>query len=598
MTGSRKEILKRVYLTYLIILLIGIAIVGKVIYIQVAEGHRLMKKAAQRELRYFSIEANRGNILSMDGSLMATSVPIFEIRMDVSSPHISNYFFESNLDSLAYELSRLFKDRSKYEYRSLLMRARKKGNRYLRVKRKVTYEELKKLRKFPIFRRGKYKGGLIIRSKTKREMPYGNLAKRTIGYEIKRENLFVGIEGAYSEFLKGTEGRQLHRKLSHGDWKPVHNENQIEPENGKDLVTTIDINIQDVAEHALYKNLVKHNATQGCAIVMETATGYVKAIANLSYNQETSDYEEVYNYAIAEKVEPGSTFKLVSMIALLEDGKVGLNDSIDTGDGWAMFYNRTMKDVKKVRDGKISAREAFEKSSNVGISKLMHGSYKEDPDGFIKHIQALRLDEPLGIEVLGEAIPFIKTPDNRDSWYGTTLPWMSIGYEILLTPLQLLTLYNAVANGGKMVKPLFVKEIQQSGKTIKTYKPSIRVKKICSATTLDSIQSLLKGVVERGTGKSLNNAPYRIAGKTGTAQVADANRGYDQKIYNASFVGYFPADAPEYSCIVVINNPKEGYYYGSSVAIPVFREISDNIYATTYRLARKMEEPEKHTLPG
>lgn len=597
MTESRLIILRRVYIVYAGIILLGFAIVFKVLLIQVAEGPELLKKAQEQELRYFTIEANRGNIISADGSLMAISVPIFEIRMDVASPLISNQLFAQKVDSLAYRLATLFRDRSKYEYKKMLVDARQSGNRYLLIKKKVTYEQLKQLRSFPILRKGKYRGGLIARSYTKREMPYGDLAKRTIGFEVKQEKIFVGLEGAYGDILAGRNGTQLHRRLSHGDWMPLKDENQVEPVNGKDIVTTIDINIQDVSESALRKNLAAHEAFQGCAIVMEVETGHLKAIANLRLNKESGRYEESYNYAIGEKVEPGSTFKLASIMALLEDGKVSLNDTIDVGDGWVMFYGHTMQDVKKIRDGRITVREAFEKSSNVGISQMVDEAYRSDPSDFIRHLKNLRLHEPLGLNIRGEASPVIKDPSDKANWYGTTLPWMSIGYELMLTPLQILTFYNAVANDGRMVKPMLVKEIRQSGKTIERFETETRVKKICSNETLDSVKALLEGVVEHGTATSISNARYKIAGKTGTARVADKNRGYKNKIYNSSFAGYFPADNPKYSCIVIINDPKKGYYYGSSVAAPVFKEIADRVYASSYIIAEEATK-EDYSMPA
>lgn len=598
-TEIKREILKKVYLIYFIILLIGVTIIGKVIYIQYVEGVDLVQKAQQQELKYFTIEAVRGNIYSDDGSLLATSVPIFDIRMDVGSPLISNEIFNQKVDSLAYRFAILFGDRTKGEYKRRLVNARKKGNRYYLLKRKVTYAQLKKIRTFPILRKGKYKGGLIIIPKTTRKMPFQLLAKRTIGYEVKEEKLFVGLEGAYADVLRGTNGKQLMRRISYGDWKPVYDENQIEPENGKDIVSTIDINIQDIAQYSLMKSLVKHEAYEGCAILMEVKTGHIKAIVNLRYDKKDNVYKELYNYAIGQAVEPGSTFKLASMIALLEDDKVNLNDTIDVGDGWTMFHDRTMQDVKKIRDGRITIREAFEKSSNVGISKIVYEAYKENPQGYVDQLYAMNLHEKLGIEIKGEGIPLIKDPGKKESWYGTTLPWMSIGYSILLTPLQTLTLYNAVANDGRMVKPMFVKEIQQSGQTISTFNTEIINRKICSNRTIDSVKALLEGVVERGTAKNMRNDVYKIAGKTGTAQVADNNKGYENKIYNSSFVGYFPADDPRYSCIVVVHAPRKGYYYGSSVAAPVFKEVADKVYAMHLDIARN-ETPvdESAATPG
>jgi len=588
---NKRDILWRIYLTYFSVLIFALVIIGKLVVIQIYEGDDLMLKAQKQELRYFSIEADRGNICADDGSLIATSIPIFEIRMDVASPLISDAVFNKKIDSLSLCLSKLFKDKSKSEYKRYLRKNRKK-NRYLLLKRAATYTELKKLKQFPILRQGKYKGGLIILQKTRRKLPYSILAKRTIGFENKKKEYFVGIEGAYSEILQGAKGKQLRRRISNGDWKPVHNESEIEPKRGKDIVTSLNVNFQDVAENALMRHLEQHKAYQGCAVLMEVETGFIKAIANLQYDSSDNKYKEIYNYAIHESVEPGSTFKLASMLVALDDDKIILTDTIDTGDGWKVYYNRTMKDSHKIRNGKITGREAFQFSSNVGISKIIFDAYKDHPEEFVEKLYEISLNKPLGVEISGESNPVIKHPDNKKYWYGTSLPWMSIGYELSLTPLQILTFYNSIANGGKTMKPLFVKEIQQGGKTIEVFEPIVINKSICSSSTIDTLQSLLEGVVEVGTAKRIKNSVYNIAGKTGTSQIANRNKGYDKKNYNSTFVGYFPAESPQYSCIVVISKPTAGYYYGSSVAAPVFKEIADKVYANSLNIHQQHYEEE------
>ncbi len=578
----KRDILWRVYLLYFFVLLFGMAIVLKLIYVQYNEGEALLKKAQKQELEFFNLDASRGNIYAEDGNLLATSVPIFDIRMDVDSDNISDKLFYSNLDSLSYYLSELFTKGTAAYYKQKLMNARKKGNRFLLLANKVNYDQLQKIKTFPILRLGKYKGGLIIIPRTQRRMPYGDLAKRTIGYENIEQNLFVGLEGAYSGVIQGVNGKQLKRRVNNGDWIPVNDENDIQPIDGKDIITTIDVHLQDVAENALHQHLIDHAAFQGCAVLMEVATGHIKAIANLRYDSLSSSYEESYNFAVGESVEPGSTFKLVSMMAALEHKKFKLTDTVETGEGRTKFYNQTMTDDHKMgEDGRITAREAFEMSSNVGTSKLIYEAYKDKPEKFIQFIYDLPLNQKLGIEILGEGKPVIKHPYQIDIWYGTSLPWMSIGYELLMTPLQVLTLYNAVANDGRMVKPMFVKEIRQGGKLLKSFKTEVINKSVCSRKTIDSLQSLLEGVVQRGTASlTLKNTVYRIAGKTGTAQIAKGNQGYNKSDYNASFAGYFPANDPKYSCIVVVNNPTKGRIYGSSVAAPVFKEIADKVYAT------------------
>lgn len=580
MKDEKKDILWRVYLLYAAMLVFGIAIVIRVAYIQFKLGDQLLEKAQEQELRMFSVEALRGNILADDGSLLATSIPVFEVRMDVASPLIDEPFFNSKVDSLAGQLSQLFKDKSKTAYLNELKRARAQGNRYLLLRNKVTYHDLKKIRSFPILNRGKYKGGLILIPHDRRERPFQELASRTIGYENEKENLFVGIEGTYHQQLKGIDGKQLKRRINNGDWKPLFDGNEIEPQNGKDILTTIDINIQDVAENALRRNLTENGADQGCAILMEVATGEIKAIANLSWDKKTGRYDEVYNYAIAESVEPGSTFKLASMIALLEDKKVRLTDTIHIGNGQIKYYTRTMRDVYPIRDGRITVREAFEKSSNVAISKMVYKAYKDKPSKYIEHLYDMSLNKMLNIEIPGEGKPYIKHPNDKQVWYGTSLPWMSIGYELSITPLQMLTFYNAVANNGKMVKPVFVKAIRQGDLNIQTFETEVINSSIASQATIDSVKSLMEGVVQHGTAKFLNQSPFQIAGKTGTAQIASGKQGYNKTNYNASFVGYFPAKNPKFTCIVVVNNPSSGKIYGGAVAAPVFKEIADKVYAT------------------
>ncbi|MBC35182.1 MAG: cell division protein [Bacteroidetes bacterium] len=581
MKDIRKDILWRVYLLYFVVLVFGLTIVGRVVYIQLTEGDALQMVSQEKEYKFFSLEANRGNISDCNNNLLATSVPVFEIRMDVDSENISDKLFNDKADSLALCLSKLFKNKSKSHYLSKLKKARKDGNRYLLIERNASYEDLKELRSFPIFRLGKYRGGLITIPKTVRKMPFGDLAKRTIGYENKTENLFVGLEGAYSEFIQGRDGNQLKRRINHGDWIPVNDENDILPVDGKDIFTTIDVNLQDVAQNALKDHLFDQGAYQGCAILMEVSTGHIKAITSLRYDSASQNYHEAYNYAIAENVEPGSTFKLMSMMAALELTNINLLDSVDTENGVTQYHDRFMKDDHKIREGgKITIREAFELSSNVVISKIIYEEFKEKPEKLVEFLYDIPLNKPLGIEIKGEGNPYIKHPDNKRYWYGTTIPWMSIGYELTLTPLQTLAYYNAVANGGRMMKPMFVKEIRHGGKVIERFKPETINRKICSRRTVDTLQSLLEGVVLRGTATSLNKTPYLIAGKTGTAQIAEGSKGYNKENYNASFAGYFPADNPKYSCIVVVNNPTKGRIYGSSVAAPVFKEIADKVYAT------------------
>ncbi len=585
MESNKKVILPRVYLVYFGTLVFAFMIIGKMVYIQYKEGPALISKAKKQEIKIFDLKANRGNILSDKGNLIATSVPVFEIRMDVAGGYISNTFFNQNVDSLAYRLSMLFGDRSETAYKKMLVRARANGNRYLLIHRNVSYMQLKKLRTFPIFRRGRYDGGLIAMQKTRRRLPFGWLAARTIGYEIKKAHLFVGLEGAYSKVLTGVNGKQIRRRINDGAWLPIHTENEIKPQNGKDVISTLDMNLQDIAENALLKQMIKHEAYMGCVVLMQVKTGNIKAIANLRYNSKTGKYEESYNMAIGEKYEPGSTFKLASIISGLDDHKFKLSDTVSVKKGYVVYFGRTLRDVDVIGDGMITIRQAFEYSSNVGISKVIEKAYKNDPSQFIAHLYAMSLNKPLGLKISGEAKPYIKSPKDKKYWYRTSLPWMSVGYGLELTPLQLLTFYNAVANNGVEVKPRFVTAIADGGRVVKKFGVKVINPRIASPSIIRKVQGLLEGVVLYGTARNLRNKYFKIAGKTGTARIAGGKE-YIKGAYNASFVGYFPADDPQYSAIVVIREPKHGYY-GSEVAAPVFKEIADKVYATSLALHKK-----------
>lgn len=579
MSSERNDILRNMYIVYFAVVLIGLAIMGKAIYIQVFEGEKWREQGKVMNLRVEKIEAIRGNIMASDGSLLAASVPLFNLRIDAGNTHYNDEFFYENVDSLAYRLADLFRDKTKSQYKQMLINGRKSNNRYLLLKRDITFTQLKKVRKFPIFRLGKYKGGIIAEPKSKRVLPYQWLAFRTIGWDKEGEQNDIGLEGAYSSILEGESGSRLMQRIGSGAWRPTNEENEIEPQNGHDIITSIDVNIQDVAEDALMRQLIANEADHGCAILMEVNTGFIVAIANLGKNKDGL-YEEKFNYAIGESSEPGSTFKLASVLAALDDGLISLDDTVNTTGGTTRFANRIMRDSHKGGYGKISVARAFELSSNVGISKVVHKAYKDHPQDLIDKFYAMRLNEPLGLDIPGEGRPNIKDTHHK-YWSKVSLPWMSIGYEIALTPLQTLSLYNAVANNGTMVKPQFIKEIRSAGIVKQKFEPVIlREKIVKNQSTIDQARKLLEGVVQRGTATNLKNSVFKIAGKTGTAQIAQNNKGYNKSNYKASFVGYFPADNPKYSCIVVINNPTKGVYYGGSIAGPVFKEIADKVYAT------------------
>ncbi|WP_162416942.1 penicillin-binding protein [Cyclobacterium roseum] len=572
----KKSILLRVRLSFLVVTMIAGAIFYRIGTIQFAEGDKWRQLSEDIHLQYRPVKATRGNIYSTDGSLLATSLPFYRVAMDPSIA--SGAQLKDGIDSLATLLSGFYKDRSAASYKRMILDARNEGKKYLTLNRKqIGYQEKLKMMNWPLFREGRMGGGIIFEKIDKRYRPFKNLAGRTVGF-LNEDQYGVGLEYSFNEYLEGRNGEALFQKIAGGSWKPLHDAEDIKPTDGFDIHTTLDVNIQDLAESALLRQLMNKDAAYGSVIVMEVATGHVKAITNLQRNKNGYGYGEYYNYAVGEQglTEPGSTFKLLSMLALLEEGKINLEDSIDTGNGSYKFYDRYMRDAKHGGYGKITVREAFEKSSNVGISKMVHDHFGHQPHRFIEYISQVKLDGPLGFQIIGEGIPYFKNPDDKN-WYGTTLPWMSIGYELKITPLQTLSLYNAVANGGTLVKPMIVKQVSKGNTVEKSYRTETIRKNIASKKTLTQLRSLLEGVVANGTAKNIHNESYSIAGKTGTAQKLENGR-YTQKYYT-SFVGYFPADQPKYSAIVVIDSPKGFNAYGGDISAPVFREIADKIFA-------------------
>lgn len=553
----------------------------RITHIQFVDGEKWRKMSDDINFQYKSVKATRGNIYSGDGSLLATSLPFYRVVIDPSIA--KNETYKSGIDSLSTLLSAFYKDKSAFAYKRMINDARLDGKQYLILnRRQIGYQEKQQMMSWPIFREGRMSGGVIFEKVDKRYRPFKSLAGRTVGF-LNEDNYGVGLEYSFNDHLQGRNGEALFQKMAGGSWKPVHDANDVRPEDGYDLITTLDVNIQDVAESALLRQLKNRDAEFGTVIVMEVATGHIKAIANLQKTHNGKGYGENYNFAVGEQglTEPGSTFKLLSVLALLEDGAVSLKDSVETNNGTYKFYDRTMRDVKYGGYGKISVREAFEKSSNVGISRLVNEHFGVKPSKFLAYIQQAALDKPVGFQIKGEGVPYFKNPGDKN-WYGTTLPWMSIGYELKVTPLQTLMLYNAVANNGKMVKPMIVQQIVQGNSVKERFETEVLRDEIASEKTIKALQSLLEGVVEHGTAKNIRNDAYKIAGKTGTAQKLINGR-YSQKYY-ASFAGYFPADHPKYSAIIVIDSPSGFHAYGGDVSAPVFKEIADKIYAQDLEL--------------
>ncbi len=555
----------------------ALAVTVKLVNIQVFQGEKYREMAVTSTEKMATIPATRGNLYAEDGSLLATSQIKYNIRWDAISP--SKEDFDANIVGLSQGLSEVLGRPTSY-YENMLRKARSTKNRYLFIARKLGYSDYVKVKSLPLFNKGQYKGGFIVEEKTEREHPLDKMAERTVGYERKDDSGYftrVGLEGAYGHYLRGKEGRRLKQKIAKGEWKPLGIGNVVEPRDGYDVISTIDVNIQDVAHNALLESLQKFEADHGSVVVMETKTGEIKAISNLGRTPEGKYYERL-NYAVGESHEPGSTFKLMSMVAALEDKVIDSSTVLDTENGRVKFYDRIVYDSKWGGYGKISAAKAFELSSNTAFAKMINENYKDNPKRFVKRLFNMGLNDQLGLEIIGEGRPKFPYPGD-DNWYGTTLPWMAFGYGVQLTPLQTLTFYNAIANDGEMVKPRFIKEVKEWDQTVETFEKEVINPRIASQETINVVKAMMKKTVERGTAKNIYSPEFSMAGKTGTCQI---EYWIEEGRYIASFAGYFPADNPKYSCIVVIHKPKKSIgYYGNIVAAPVFKEIAQKIYSDT-----------------
>ena len=578
MAVEEKNISYRIYLVAFVVLIMAVGILVKLTNIQWVEGDYYRKLAKDKTVKNFVIPANKGNVYSADGSLLATSIPNYTVRFDAMAPKKED--FDKNIKALADSLSILLEKPSSHYYNEF-RKARANKNRYLLLARGLSYTEFMRMKTFPLFKLGPNKGGLISEQKTVREHPIGMVAQRTIGYERQYVDGGVdgkGIEWAFKDYLNGKDGKVLKQKIAKGQWKPISDNNQVEPQDGYDIVSTIDVYIQDIAHHALLKQLEYYEAEHGCVVVMETKTGEVKAISNLGIGADGT-YSETQNYAVTESHEPGSTFKLIDLIALIDDNKVDTSKVYDSHGGTVVYHNRRVNDSKKGGYGKVSLARGFELSSNTIMVQAVYENYKDNPKQFVDRINAMGLNKPLGLPFEGEGRPTIPQPGAKN-WYGTTLPWMAFGYGVSMTPLQSLSVYNAVANDGEMVKPIFVKEIKEWNKTIKKYDKEVINPKICSDETLKKVRKILENTVKKGTGSKLYSKDFSMAGKTGTAQVDYAKGKHtDAMYYASSFAGYFPADNPKYSCIVIIHKPsKSKGFYGGDVSGPVFKRIAQKIF--------------------
>ncbi|WP_299255725.1 penicillin-binding protein [uncultured Aquimarina sp.] len=575
MAVKDKNILNRLYFIAGCMFIFAILVVVKLAKTQFVEGDMYRAKGEQRVFKTFDIPANRGNLYDSKGNLLATSVPKYDIRFDAVT--VTDKDFRENIKELSKALSKEF-GKSAEHYDDVLRRARDNKNRYFLIRRNLGYSQYMRVKNFPLLKYGANRGGLIVEQRTIREHPIGKIAERTVGYERRDDQGYytrVGLEGAYGPFLRGKEGKRKKQKIAKNQWKPIGDANEVEPQDGYDVISTIDVNVQDITHHALLAQLEKFEAEHGTVVVMETRTGEIKAISNLGRTKSGKYYEKL-NYAVGESHEPGSTFKLMALVAALEDRVIDSSYVVDTENGRVKFYDRVVKDSKWGGYGKISAAKAFELSSNTAFAKIIDENYKNDPKKFVNRLMNMGLHKTLGLSIRGEGKPKIPYPGDKD-WYGTTLPWMAHGYGVALTPLQVLAFYNAIANDGEMVKPRFIKEVKAWDKTKERFDKEVLNPAICSKETAKIVQEIMKNVVIRGTADNIQTENFQIAGKTGTCW---GNYGKaKEREYISSFAGYFPAEDPRYSCIVVIHKPnKKKGYYGNIVAAPVFKTIALKVY--------------------
>ncbi len=564
--------------------LFAILIIIKLVNIQFVDGDKYRELAKKNTIKNSVIPSSRGNIYADEGSLLATSVPKYDIRFDAVTVSLER--FKEHIPALSKELSKMFGKPVSY-YQNKFRKARKNKNRYMLVAKDLGYSDFIKVKSFPLFNLGAYKGGVVVEQRTVRVHPIGKIGERTVGNE-QRNNpgvYEVGLEGAFDSLLRGKNGKRLKQKIAKGQWKPVYDENEIEPQDGLDIMTTLNINIQDIAHHALLKQMEYYEAEHGTVIVMEVETGEIKAVSNLGKTKNGKYYEKL-NYAVGEAHEPGSTFKVMAMMAALEDKVIDTSTVIDTQKGWKRFYGRTIYDSHRGGYGEISAAKCLEVSSNIGLATIIDEGYSENPQKFINRLNSFSLNKRLGIPIKGEGKPVIPGP-GHELWSKNALPSMAYGYNLKLTPLQSLTFYNAIANNGVMVKPRFIKEVRSWNEPIMVFEKEIINPSICSQETILQIREILKNTVIRGTGKKLYSPYFSMAGKTGTAQTEYWMSDWkENRRYVSSFAGYFPADNPKYSCIVVIHKPstKKGYY-GADVSGPVFKRIAQKIFTDSPLIA-------------
>ena len=589
--NARKTILFRTLTIFGSMLVFACAIIYYVYNIQFNEAKKWKKEAAEYSIKKQKIEAIRGNIFDCNGSLLSTSLPIYDIIIDGTAPSFSvKDTFDKYIDSLSYCFSNEFNDKTAGDYKTIFKSVRSSGNGYYFLKKRVSHQQILRVKKFPLFRIGKITGGLIIKDRTTRVKPFQSLAFRTIGFVNEEAKKYVGLEGFFNNYLSGKNGVQLTQRVSGGVYVPINNEEKEEAENGCDIISTIDINLQDVAQQSLLKVLQNNMSMRGTAILMEVETGEIKAIANLTRKTDGT-YEESLNDAIRTRMQPGSTFKLVTMMSLLDNGFVTPASKVNVEGGKAMVYGRLVEDSHSYLE--LNMQQAFEMSSNVAFAKQIAKYYDRNPSMHYEFLDKIGLNKNLNLQMLGAQAPiFLKPKSNK--WSKSDLSAISRGYGISLTPLQILTVYNAIANNGVMVNPYFVKTIMKAGKVEKEFKTQVLNTQICKQSTVSQLKNMMEGVVKNGTAYNKENAnlPYTFAGKTGTAIIQKGEDFFQggAKVYRASWCGYFPAEKPKYSCYVVVIRPQGSMIYGAQLALPVFKDLANKIYATTTNIHKDVRE--------
>jgi len=592
--NKKREVMVRIYIGFLFITLLGLGIIFKAARTQIYEGKQLIAQSDSVTIFTKTVAAERGNIYSQDGKLLATSLPIFDVHIDFDADGLNDEVFSpSNVDSVSMLLAAKYHDRSAADYKKDFYKHHGKGDGYYLLRKDISLADLNELKTWPWFRLSKNKSGLIVETKELRDHPFGDIALRTLGIDEHNDGSYSsGIELKYDKELAGEKEKKLYRKLSGGASKPIDTKEET-INSGKDIYTTIDINIQDVAEDALRKALTVHDADHGCVILMETKTGRIKAIANLG-RRDSANYRELYNYAIGEATEPGSTMKLATAASLMEDGMADNSTPIFCGNGvLEMPKNKEIKDHEAPETPTLTLKRAIEVSSNVAIATIARDHYTHAPTKFYEHLKSFGFSEPVQIELSGAAQPILNDPKK---WTGVSAMYIAHGYELTLTPMHTLQFYNTIANNGVMVKPTLIEKVREYNQTVDSNTTVVLNPKVLSDKTVKQLREILEGVVEEGTAQNLKTAYLKIAGKTGTAVIS--NHGYTgNKKYQASFVGYFPADDPLYTMIVVVNSPSQGGYYGNVVAGSIFREVADKVYSLSLEMHPIVNDAVSQNIP-